>query len=163
MAGTKKNFASTQRVNGTIYSEIPRRNQSMGSTMGFKPKLDYPFETDPFKLIVNQGKPNIQNYERREQQTEFNLILRNIHDKRKRHTGGFMATNLMNYEKNNLWGTGYYSKKNQYLGPRKKTAFPSLRTRSSFHKGKRGKSKDSKRKSQVKFTKFSDMAGLQYQ
>jgi hypothetical protein len=80
--------------------------------MSDKTDTIYPFETDPFKLIVNQGKPTISNYERREQQNEFNLILRNIHDKRKRHTGGFLATHLMNYEANPLWGTGYYSKRN---------------------------------------------------
>jgi len=40
-----------------------------------------------------------------------------------------MATNLMNYEKNSLWGTGYYSKRNQYMGPRKiKTGFPVIST-----------------------------------
>jgi len=57
------------------------------------------------------------------------LILKNINEKRKRHTRGFMATNLMNYEKNSLWGTGYYSKRNQYMGPRKiKTGFPVIST-----------------------------------
>jgi len=36
-----------------------------------------------------------------------------------------MATNLMNYETNSLWGTGYYSGRNMYMGPRKTSSgFP---------------------------------------